>query len=227
MLSKQPRMSPSSTHCAVLAAQHTEAVIDGVGGRAFRSKARVEIAGGLGKQRQHKVPVSFIVGIPSGLSLPFVFGMKTRRNGCGIAAPSQRIDGLVSGRRGAPDCSVHSRRVLPASPALRPKLGSGSAVGLSPCRDGLRNTRLRPSAHIGLTCSHELSGRRRHTWIAPHSFAISSRGFCKFFRHPNWKSAFAAATPIRPLFAFSRSFAAPARQRLPQRAKQRAYERHE
>jgi len=103
----------------VLAGQHEEALPDGVSRASARTKAvgvfvRVVSATGDNASRCNACMArSRIVGIPSGLNLPLAFGMWTRRSGCGlITASSQCADGFVLRRRGAPDCSVHPRRMF-------------------------------------------------------------------------------------------------------------------
>jgi hypothetical protein len=64
-----------------LASQHEEALVDSVGGRAFRSKtigvgsAVVSAIGSSASRYNACMARSFIVGIPSGLNFPLVFGI--------------------------------------------------------------------------------------------------------------------------------------------------------
>ena len=140
-----------------------------------------------------------------------------------IAAPPQRADGFVFGRRGAPDFSVHSRRsfALIVRHSFHGQGFAGKRAGQQPLQgfhlaptaflSGLDDTRLQPS-DLTFTVSPVESVptrspcRRMHTRIALRSFAVSScEGSASFLvtNDPLEVCPFArrsdVATPIRSI----------------------------
>src|SRR5277367_3100013 len=113
-------MSPQDPLCAGLMGQHDEALTDGVGGRAFRTKAigvwvgcRLRETGSSASRYNACMARHFITGIPR--RPQFSVGLRdvdTSQRLRLISTPSQHVDGPISGRRSSPDRSVHSRRVL-------------------------------------------------------------------------------------------------------------------
>ena len=199
MLSKQPRMSPSSTHVAlILVGQHEEALPNGVCRASARTKAvGVFVRGGLGDgfQRQQMQCLHGAVFHRRDAQRPQLsVGLRnvdTSQRLRLITAPPQRADGFVFGRRGVPYFPVHPGR----SPALivrHPFHGQGFAgkrAGQQPLQgfhlapavflSCLDDTRLQPSdltftlSPVKLFPSDRLAGGCTRSFSL-RSFAISS-----------------------------------------------------
>ena len=195
MLSKQPRMSPSRTHCALLLRASTRKhwLIASAVERSVenhRSWDRL-LSPRLGAAQAGIAPAWRGLGdgdfqrsqLPVGLR-----DIDPPQRSWLIAAPFQRVDGLVSDGV-LQIAAVHSRRVL-ALIVRHPFHSQRSAmerVGQQPLQGFhlavtaflccLDDTRLQPPDLVLASRTRRPvpiapQGRRLHTWIAPHSFAF-------------------------------------------------------
>ncbi len=126
---------------AVFLTQHTETLLDGVGGRAFRPKTAGIGIGGRLRDRKQRQQIQRLHGTVlhrgdsqrSQLSIGLRDVNPPQRLRT-IPAPPQRVDGLVPRRRGAPDRSVDARRIpaLVVRHALHSQRAAMERVGQQP-----------------------------------------------------------------------------------------------